>query len=72
MQVCSIAVDLGKTIFHPVALGTAGEMLVKKKCTQKQLSAYTAQCVTTEQSGQDNPGIPARHSLASRAARSPS
>ncbi len=42
MQIHSIGIDLGKTSFHLVALGTAGKVLVKKKFTQKQLLAYTA------------------------------
>jgi transposase len=33
---------LGKTTFHLVALGASGKVLVKKKFTQKQLLAYTA------------------------------
>jgi transposase len=42
MQINSIGIDLGKTTFHLVALGTAGKVLVKKKFTQKQLLAHTA------------------------------
>ena len=37
MQIHSVGIDLGKTTFHLVALGAAGKVLVKKKCTQKQL-----------------------------------
>ena len=42
MQIHSIGIDLGKTTFHLVALGAAGKVLVKKKFSQKQLLAYTA------------------------------
>ena len=42
MQIHSVGIDLGKTTFHVVALGAAGKVLVKKKFTQKQLLAYTA------------------------------
>jgi transposase len=42
MQIHSIGIDLGKTTFHLVALGSAGKVLVRKKFTQKQLLAYTA------------------------------
>ena len=42
MQIHSIGIDLGKTTFHLVALGAAGKLLLKKKFTQKQLLAYTA------------------------------
>ena len=44
MQIHPIGVDLGKTTFHLVAPGAAGNMLVKKKFSQKQLLAYTATC----------------------------
>src|ERR1700709_650453 len=42
MQIHSVGIDLGKTTFQLVALGAAGKVLVKKKFTQKQLLAYTA------------------------------
>ncbi len=47
MQIHSIGIDLGKTTFHLVALGAAGKVLVKKKFTQKQLLAYTANLQTS-------------------------
>jgi transposase len=31
MQIHSVGIDLGKTTFHLVALGAAGEVLVRKK-----------------------------------------
>jgi transposase len=40
MQIHSVGIDLGKTTFHLVALGVAGEVLVKKKFTQRQLLIY--------------------------------
>ncbi len=46
-QIQSIGIDLGKTTFHLVALGAAGKLLVKKKFTQKQLLAYTANLQTS-------------------------
>jgi transposase len=42
MQIHSVGIDLGKTTFHLVALGTAGKVLVKKKFTQRQLLTCTA------------------------------
>ena len=42
MQIHSVGIDLGKTTFHLVALGTAGKVLVKKKFTQRQLLIFTA------------------------------
>jgi hypothetical protein len=35
MQIHSVGIDLGKTTFHLVALGTAGKALARKKFTQK-------------------------------------
>ena len=46
MQIHSVGIDLGKTTFHLVALGAAGKVLVRKKFTQKQLLAYTANMQT--------------------------
>ena len=42
MQIHSVGIDLGKTTFHLVALGSAGKVLVKKKFTHKQLLTFTA------------------------------
>jgi transposase len=47
MQIRSVGIDLGKTTFHLVALGTSGKVLVKKKFTQKQLLAFTANMQTS-------------------------
>ena len=42
MQIRSVGIDLGKTTFHLVALGDNSKVLLKKKFTQKQLIAFTA------------------------------
>jgi hypothetical protein len=42
MQIHSVGIDLGKTTFHLVALGAAGKVLVRKKFSQQQLLACTA------------------------------
>ena len=47
MQIRSVGIDLGKTTFHLVALGDTGKVLLKKKFTQKQLIAFTANLQTT-------------------------
>lgn len=47
MQISSVGIDLGKTTFHLVALGTAGKILVKKKFLQKQLLTFTANMQTS-------------------------
>jgi transposase len=42
MQIQSVGIDLGKTTFHLVALGAAGNVIVRRKFNRKQLLAYTA------------------------------
>ena len=44
MQIHSVGIDLGKTAFHLVALGSAGKVLVKKKFTHKQLLTFRNSC----------------------------
>ena len=46
MQIRSVGIDLGETMFDLVALGTSGKVLVKKKFSQKQLLAFTANMQT--------------------------
>jgi transposase len=46
MQIHSVGIDLGKTTFHLVALGEAGKVVVRKKFSQRQLLAYTANLQT--------------------------
>jgi transposase len=47
MEIRSVGIDLGKTSFHLVALGEKGKVLLKKKFTQKQLIAFTANMQTS-------------------------
>jgi len=42
MQLRTIGIDLGKTIFHPVGLNQRGEVVVRKKFSRKQLLYFTA------------------------------
>jgi transposase len=42
MQIASIGIDLGKTVFHLVALGDNSKVLVRRKFSRSQLLAYTA------------------------------
>src|SRR5438270_7582284 len=46
MEIRSLGIDLGKTPFHLVALGDNGKVLLKKKFTQRQLIAFTANMQT--------------------------
>lgn len=41
-QVKSIGIDLGKTTFHLVALGTRSQVVIRKKFCRDQLLQYTA------------------------------
>src|ERR1700693_5268364 len=42
MQIKSIGIDLGKTTFHLVALGSGCQVVVRKKISRQQLLLYTA------------------------------
>ncbi len=42
MHIVSIGIDLGKTVFHLVALGPNSKVLVRRKFSRSQLLAYTA------------------------------
>ena len=42
MQLHTIGIDLGKTLFHLVGLNQRGEVVVRKKFSRKQLLHYTA------------------------------
>src|SRR6185437_5768953 len=42
MELDKVGIDLGKTVFHLVALNTAGETVVRKKFSRSQLLRFTA------------------------------
>jgi transposase len=42
MQLHTISIDLGKTVFHLVGLNQRGEVVVCKKFSRKQLLHFTA------------------------------
>ena len=42
MEIRTIGIDLGKTVFHLVGLNAAGEVVLRKKCSRKQLLQFTA------------------------------
>ena len=42
MQIRSIGIDLGKTTFHLIALGSRSQVVIRKKFSRPQLLAYTA------------------------------
>jgi hypothetical protein len=42
MELHAIGIDLGKTVFHLVGLNLGGEVVVRKKCSRKQLLHFTA------------------------------
>ena len=42
MEIHTLGIDLGKTIFHLVGLNAAGEVVLRKKCSRKQLLQFTA------------------------------
>src|SRR3979490_85498 len=42
MELHTIGIDLGKTVFHLVGLNLSGEVVVRKKCSRNQLLHFPA------------------------------
>jgi len=42
MELRAIGIDLGKTLFHLVGMDAKGNVVVRKRCSRKQLLVYTA------------------------------
>ena len=42
MELHTIGIDLGKTVFHLVGVNLRGEVVVRKKFSRKQLLHFTA------------------------------
>ena len=42
MEIHTIGIDLGKTLFHLVAVDSSGTVVVRKRCSRAQLLTYTA------------------------------
>jgi transposase len=42
MEIHTVGIDLGKTVFNLVGLNAAGETVIRKKCSRKQLLHFTA------------------------------
>src|ERR1700723_386311 len=42
MEIDTIGIDLGKTVFHVVGLSRAGEVVVRRKFSRLQLVRFTA------------------------------
>ena len=42
MELHAIGIDLGKTVFHLAGLDSSGKVVVRKRCSRRQLLAYTA------------------------------
>jgi transposase len=42
MKLNVLGIDLGKTVFHAVGLDSAGRVVIRKKCSRRQLLAFTA------------------------------
>ena len=42
MEIRTIGIDLGKTVFHLVGLNARGEVVVRKKCSRTQLLGFTS------------------------------
>ena len=42
MRLHVLGIDLGKTVFHLVGLDQAGQVVIRKKCSRKELLSFTA------------------------------
>ena len=42
MKLHVVGIDLGKTVFHLVGLDSTGNVVVRKRCSRRQLLAFTA------------------------------
>src|ERR1700680_2668880 len=42
MKIYALGIDLGKTVFHLVGLNSSGKVVVRKRCSRRQLLAFTA------------------------------
>lgn len=42
MEMHTLDIDPGKTMFHLVGVNVAGEIMLRKKCSRKQLQQFTA------------------------------
>jgi len=42
MEIRTIGIDLGKTVFHPIGLNGRGEVVVRKQCSRTQLLRFTS------------------------------
>src|ERR1700734_754193 len=42
MEIRTIGIDLGKTVFHLVGLNVRGEVVVRKKCSRNQILRFTS------------------------------
>jgi hypothetical protein len=42
MEIRTIGIDLGKTVFHLAGVNARGEVVVRKKCSRTQLLRFTS------------------------------
>src|ERR1700756_709154 len=42
MKLHVLGVDLGKTVFHLVGVDSTGKVVIRKRCSRRQLLAFTA------------------------------
>jgi hypothetical protein len=51
MEIDTIGIDLGKTVFHLVGLNAAGEVVMRRKFSRPQLLRFTANLPSRVTSG---------------------
>jgi hypothetical protein len=42
MKIHALGIDLGKTVFHLMGLDSYGQVVIRKRCSRRQVLAFTA------------------------------
>ena len=61
MEIRTVGIDLGKTVFNLVGLSPQGEVVVRKKFSRKQLLHFTAMEPTADHATVDGQHVDRAH-----------
>src|SRR5690348_16038295 len=56
MKLHVVGIDLGKAVFHLVGMDSTGKVVVRKRCSRRQLLAFTARPISSGGSPTRDPG----------------
>ena len=51
MEIHAVGIDLGKTLFHLVAMDASGKIVIRKRCSRTQLLTFTANTLKASTAG---------------------